>query len=155
MTSEDLFKPIQQQLEAYVMEWQTPETNRFDALLSSDHLFDAVHVLKNSNQFYLIAITGMDQGTDSNTLEVLYHFAMQAIVVTLRVSITHTQATIPSICLIYTYASPFERETSEMFGITFVDAPDTSRLFLPEDWTDGVYPLRKDAQLDGGNDDQK
>jgi Ni,Fe-hydrogenase III component G len=32
----------------------------------------------------------------------------------------------------------------EMFGIVVSGTPDPSRLYLPEDWEEGVYPLRKD-----------
>jgi len=34
-----------------------------------------------------------------------------------------------------------------MLGVTFRGAPDTARLFLPDDWPEGVYPLLKDAVL--------
>jgi membrane-bound hydrogenase subunit beta len=37
-----------------------------------------------------------------------------------------------------------EREKQEFFGITVKDIPDGRRLFLPEDFPQGVYPWRKD-----------
>jgi Ni,Fe-hydrogenase III component G len=33
-----------------------------------------------------------------------------------------------------------------MFGNTVAGTPNTARLFLPDEWPDGVYPLRKDFQ---------
>jgi Ni,Fe-hydrogenase III component G len=75
----------------------------------------------------------------------LYHFCAGAAVVSLRVRVARAAAELPSISPLIVSASVFERETSEMFGVTFLDAPDTRRLFLPDDWPDGVYPLRKDA----------
>ena len=41
---------------------------------------------------------------------------------------------------------PFERELSEMFGVTVVGIPNPERLYLPDDWPEGVYPLRKDFE---------
>ena len=34
-------------------------------------------------------------------------------------------------------------ELIEMFGFVIEDTPDPARLLLPDDWPDGVYPLRK------------
>lgn len=152
MILDTLIKEIQEQLNAYEIAWTTPEPNRLDGRLSSETLLDAVTKLKNVDVFYLVAITGIDDGAESNILEVLYHFSVDAIVVTLRVILDRSQPTMPSLCSIFPYGSPYERETSEMFGITFTSAPDTSRLFLPDDWIDGIYPLRKDAELEGAND---
>lgn len=152
MTSEVVFKHIQEQLKPYVTEWTTPEPNRLDGIVSSEQLLDAVTQLTNVDVFYLVAITGIDDGAESNTLEVLYHFCMDAMVVTLRVTLDRNQPTVPSLCEVFPYASPYERETGEMFGITFISTPDTSRLFLPDDWIEGTYPLRKDAKLEGAID---
>lgn len=150
MTTETLFESIQHKLG---MKWSTPEENRLDGILHPTQLLDAVDVLHTVEGLYLIAITGIDDGAESNSLHVLYHFASGASVITLRVNLDRTAPLIDSICSILPYASPYERETGEMFGITFMDTPDTSRLFLPDDWTDGVYPLRKDTVLEGGNHD--
>lgn len=147
-----MIQSLQAQLAPFLSDWGTPEPNHLAAILSSDTLFDAVDVLHDNHQFYLIAITGIDHGVESNTFEVLYHFGMGANVLTLRVTIDRTQATIPSICAIFPYASPFERETGEMFGITFADTPDTKRLFLPDDWEEGLYPMRKDVEFEGVTD---
>jgi len=37
-----------------------------------------------------------------------------------------------------------EREMRELLGITFEGHPDPRRLLLPDNWPDGVYPLRQD-----------
>ena len=38
-----------------------------------------------------------------------------------------------------------EREIRDMFGLTPVGLPDARRLVLPDDWPEGLHPLRKDA----------
>jgi Ni,Fe-hydrogenase III component G len=50
---------------------------------------------------------------------------------------------LPSICPLIPSATLYERELIEMFGFVIEDTPDPARLLLPDDWPDGVYPLRK------------
>jgi len=39
----------------------------------------------------------------------------------------------------------YEREVRDMFGLQPVGLPDERRLVLPDDWPEGLYPLRKDT----------
>jgi Ni,Fe-hydrogenase III component G len=123
-----------------VNEWQSPEDTRLDALLDTCNLLRAVWRLNNARWGYLAAITGLDSGSD---FEVLYHFCQGQAVLTLRLRCPYDAAAVPSICPTYPYASVFERELMEMFGITVEGTPETSRLFLPDDWPEGLAPLRK------------
>ena len=145
---------LKAQLHSSGIDWQ-PESNCFDIAINGEQLLDAVNVFKKMNSFYLAAITGLDDGVEANTMQVLYHFCNRAVVMTLRVTLERGQSPVSSICAVFPYASPFERETGEMFGITFTDTPDTSRLFLADDWSEGVYPLRKDADLGEVQDDNR
>jgi Ni,Fe-hydrogenase III component G len=137
-----------QLLVAWVQNWQVPEDNRLDAQIMPSNLLPAVQALDEHGWGYLMAITGLDSGAEAGKLEVLYHFCSGSAVLTLRVTTPREQAAVPSICTIVPYASVFERELVEMFGVEVVGTPDPSRLYLPDDWTEGVYPLRKDAKLD-------
>ena len=153
MTQELSLEQLQAQFNIAGIEWLAPEENRFDGIISIEKLLDTVKALKRFNDLYLAAITGMDDGAEKNTLQILYHFCAGVVVVTLRVILPRGAATVPSICGLLPYASPFERETGEMFGITFTGTPDTSRLFLPDDWVEGTYPMRKDAVMEEAHHD--
>ncbi len=131
-------------LAPWAKETTTPSLDRVDVQIDSGSLLDAVRALTESHWGYLSAITGLDLGVEKGEFEVLYHFCASAAILTLRVHISRTEAAIPSVCEVLAYASFFERELSEMLGITVVNTPDPSRLFLPDDWPEGVYPLRKD-----------
>ena len=37
-----------------------------------------------------------------------------------------------------------EREMTELLGINFKGHPDMRRLLLPDEWPEGIYPLRRD-----------
>jgi NADH-quinone oxidoreductase subunit C len=58
---------------------------------------------------------------------------------------------VDSVVSVWPTADWHERETAEMFGITFNNHPDPRKLLLPEEWT--VFPLRKDFPLVGTEED--
>jgi Ni,Fe-hydrogenase III component G len=131
-------------LTPWAKESQKHEPERLDIALAVGDLLPAVKALRDAHWGYLAAITGLDLGPDAGEIEVLYHFCAGAAVVTLRVRTSRAEASVPSVCGVIPSASLFERELSEMLGVTVVNTPDPTRLFLPDDWPDGVYPLRKD-----------
>jgi NADH-quinone oxidoreductase subunit D len=128
-----------------------PEANRLDVTLDPGDLIAAVTTLRDANWGFLTAITGRDNlkagarpaATDA-TLEVLYHFCAGAAIVTLRVPVARDDARVPSLCGVLPAAELFERELSEMFGITLDGAPHADRLLLPDDWPANIFPMRKD-----------
>ena len=79
-------------------------------------------------------------------MEILYHFLIEDInlLISLRVKLQKSKLEIDSISLIFEGANWIEREIHEILGINFRGHPDLRRLLLPDDWPDGVYPLRRD-----------
>ncbi|MFJ3900390.1 NADH-quinone oxidoreductase subunit C [Streptomyces sp. NPDC090025] len=63
----------------------------------------------------------------------------------LRTTVPHAAASLPSAVAVYAGAEWHERETYEMFGITFTDHPHLVHLLLPENFEG--HPLRKDFVL--------
>jgi Ni,Fe-hydrogenase III component G len=126
---------------------QTPEPNRLDVAIEPFDLPAVAATLAEAGWGYLTAITGLDLGDAAEAIEVLYHFCSGAAVLTLRVRTPRASPSMPSICQTVPSASFFERELSEMFGVVVAGTPSPERLFLPDDWPEGVYPLRKDFDL--------
>ncbi len=60
----------------------------------------------------------------------------------LRVQVPADDPTCPTLFDVHPGTEALEREVFDMFGITFTDHPDMSRILMPEDWEG--YPLRKD-----------
>ncbi len=155
-------------LKHYSLAVNTPEANRLDIVIAKEKLLQAAEALESSGWGYLSTITGLDHPASdivkseekqwehvadahgqtgfgyAGSLEVLYHFCSGAAIITLRVLLSHTEPSIPSICSVIPSATLYERELMEMFGIQVEGSPNTEHLLLPDDWPANVYPLRKD-----------
>ncbi len=149
MTSEQALASARELLIPWTAGEKTPEPGRLDLTILPENLLSTVHALEQQPWGFLSAVTGSDPGAQIETLEVLYHFCSGSAVLTLRVPVPRAAATVPSICEVIPSATFFERELAEMLGITVQGTPDPSHLYLPEDWPDQTYPLRKDFQAEG------
>lgn len=143
-TADEALQRARELLATWDPEPAAPEPARLDFRLGAGELLPAVESLTGAHWGYLICITGLDLGPEAGELEALYHFASGPAVITLRVQTPRAAPSLPSICALLPSASLYERELIEMFGFEVENTPDRARLFTPEDWPDGVYPLRKD-----------
>ena len=145
MNTEDILQTAGKLVAEWTKEAETPEPNRLDVLLNKpEDLIPAAAALRVKRLGYLSAITGIDLSQEVGELEVLYHFCTGQAVVTLRVRTPRGAPSVPTLCHLIPSAEPFERELAEMLGVTVVGIPNPERLYLPDDWPEAVYPLRKD-----------
>lgn len=139
--------------EALLSRWMEgaarPQPHRLDLEIASGELLEAVGTLVSARWGYLVAISGVDPGIETDTLWALYHFAEGAAVVTLRVIMPRQTPAVPTIRELIPLAGIYEQELSEVLGITIMGAAPRGRLFLADDWPEGVYPLRKEFQPAG------
>jgi NADH-quinone oxidoreductase subunit C len=63
----------------------------------------------------------------------------------LRVQVPADDCSVPTLFDIHPGTEAMEREVYDMFGISFTDHPDLSRILMPEDWVG--HPLRKDDEI--------
>lgn len=147
MNVEETLRLASRMVSEWAQETHNPEPYRVDGLMASaDDLLNAVIMLRVKRLGYLAAITGLDLGEEAGEIEVLYHFCTGPVVVTLRVRTPRDAPSVPTLSHYIPSAEPFERELSEMFGVEIVGIPNPERLYLPDDWPEGVYPLRKDFE---------
>jgi NADH:ubiquinone oxidoreductase subunit C len=78
-------------------------------------------------------------------IEILYHMAFDKhnMIVTVKVLVKKPELEMPSFTDFMPAAEWIEREIHELLGVNFIGHPRLEKLLLPDDWQEGVYPLRK------------
>lgn len=96
---------------------------------------------------HLSVIGSSDLG---ESIRLVYIFSIQygvvksEYMVTFAVTLPKSDLSIPTISDLIPGAIISEREKQEFLGVKILGIPDGRRLFLPEDFPQGVYPWRKD-----------
>jgi len=100
---------------------------------------------------YLVDITAVEYRDRERPLEVVYSVRSLERRVDLRVKVeldAEADLVVDSVVPLWRGADWLERETFDMFGITFRGHPDLRRILMWETYAEG-YPLRKDFPLRG------
>ena len=101
---------------------------------------------KNPHTYFdqLSCVTGIDNGPEAKTMEVIYHLYSIPFnfSLALKVILPRENPNVPTLSSIWKSANWMERETYDMYGIVFENHPDLRRILMPADWAG--YPLRKD-----------
>lgn len=92
----------------------------------------------------LSCVTGVDNGPDANTIDVVYNLYSIPFDHHLMIKVTVPRETpeVESVCSIWKTANWHEREIYDLFGVGFLNHPDLRRILLPADWEG--HPMRKD-----------
>jgi len=121
--------------------------------VSVDKLHEVCFFLNQDERLYfdyLACISGIDNGPESGTLEVVYHLTSIPYEHNLTLKVETTRqldakvACVPTLSDIWKSANWLERETYDLIGIQFEGHSDLRRILLPNDWQG--FPLRKDYQ---------
>ena len=118
---------------------------------------DAVKALTDDGYTMCVDLTVVDYlafpgrtlppGVDAERFEVVVNFLDIAAGrrIRVRVQVPADDPTLPTLFDIHPGTEAMEREAFDMFGISFTDHPDLSRILMPEDWEG--HPLRKDYEV--------
>ncbi len=94
-------------------------------------------------------ITAVDWAKRKNRFTVVYHiFSLKnKFRLCLKANVDEEDCKIDTVTSVWKTANWHERETFDMYGITFNNHPDLRRMYMPEDFE--YHPLRKDFPLMG------
>jgi NADH-quinone oxidoreductase subunit C len=110
---------------------------------------DAVkRLVEEKGMTHISTITGVDTGKE---IEILAHLFGRGVELTVTTAISREDPRIESITDILPGAAFYEREIYDLLGVRFEGHPNLKRVLLPDDWPEGVYPLRKDFKPGSSN----
>jgi NADH-quinone oxidoreductase subunit C len=117
--------------------------------IEANDLLAVAKTLYEHPQLYfdsLSCLTGIDNGKEAGTMEVMYHFYSIPFHyrLALKVVLPRDKPAIESLSHLWRAANWQEREVFDMYGIHFSNHPDLRRILMPADWEG--FPLRKDYQ---------
>jgi NADH-quinone oxidoreductase subunit C len=115
--------------------------------VESKDLINTAIYLSNIGYDWFQFATGVDDGEN---IEMVYHIEKSAgkdknsKSVFIKTKVSKADCMVDSLVAIWPAANWHERETFDLFGVTFLGHPNIKRIFMPDDWEG--YPLRKDYE---------
>ena len=143
MTREEVLAKIKDGLGSKVVNWFEKNPRRIYVEVKPADVPAATRLVhKDLGARFQIA-SGIDT---PDAMEIIYHWAFDShdVVVNVVTKLDRDKPEIDSVAHICQGIEWIEREMWELLGITFRNHPDMRPLLLPEDWPEGVYPLRRD-----------
>ncbi|MEO8398335.1 MAG: NADH-quinone oxidoreductase subunit C [Ignavibacteriaceae bacterium] len=94
-------------------------------------------------------VTAIDWAKRQNRFTMVYHIYsfINKFRLRLKADVDESDCKIDSVTSVWKTANWHERETFDMYGISFNNHPDLRRMYMPEDFE--YHPLRKDFPLMG------
>ena len=121
------------------------EKKTFMAIVDRGSVIKALELVNKicGGEVHFTSINGADLGEDYIELTYFMWLLPQKIRVAIRTRVPKSDLRIQSAVSVMPATILYEREVHEMLGVVFEGHPKLERLFLPEDWPEGVYPLRR------------
>ena len=112
--------------------------------VNADAHRDVLKVLLNADEKTAVsAISGLDLGVN---LGVFYHIRTSNAIITIQAEVPKEKPKIATITDLVPGAAFHEMEVADLLGVVFEGHPCPGRFVLPDNWPQGVYPLRKDIK---------
>ncbi len=116
-------------------------------IIKQESIHEVCELLHANEKTYfdqLSCLTGLDNGEEKGTMEVIYNLYSipYNLHLMLKVEIARDNPSIDTVSDIWKTADWHEREAYDMLGICFNNHPDLRRILMPDDWEG--FPLKRD-----------
>jgi NADH-quinone oxidoreductase subunit C len=137
----------------------TESAGQIAAIVPKEKILEVCNYLKKTPDLgfdFLSFVGGVDKYPASPRFEMVYQLYSVKHNHRFRIKAqleepTQGLASMDSVVPVWPTADWHERETAEMYGVTFKNHPDPRKLLTPDNWK--VYPLRKDFPVLGTDED--
>lgn len=118
-------------------------------VIDSTKVNEVMALLKDDESSFcdlLSCLTAIDNGSEANTMEVIYNLYSIPLEHSIMVKtiISREKPEIESVSHLWKTADWHEREAYDLFGIAFKNHPDLRRILMPADWEG--HPMLKDYE---------
>ena len=140
---------LKENLRDKIKKLEIPNKKRIYITVEKEDIESAVDTVFNKMGARYIIVTGID---NFHNFELLYHFSFDkegGVITSLRVFLDKEKAEIETLSDLIPGIAWIEREIWELLGINFAGHPNLTHLLLRNDWPEGIYPLRKEAEENG------
>jgi len=149
LSEEEVIKAISENFGELVVESKVLRPKKVSITVKPEGLVSIATFLRDSLGFdHPLGAGAIDYPAENKIQMVYYIWSMnRRMLIMLRADTPRDNPRLPTLSSVWDQMNLHEREAWEMFGIVFEGHPRLEHLLLPEDWEEGVYPLRKDYKL--------
>jgi NADH:ubiquinone oxidoreductase subunit C len=147
-----LIQKIREQFPGLVKEARVVRRSRPEIVVAPEKIIEVALFLRDHLGFdHANGVSGVDYNREAR-FEVVYHTSSlenketRDQVLAVKENLPRNAPKAVSLVPVWPGVENFERETFEMFGITFDGHPRLEKLFLTDNW-DGPPPLRKEVRF--------
>lgn len=147
-----LIQKIREQFPGLVKEARVVRRSRPEIVVAPEKIVEVALFLRDQLGFdHANGVSGVDYNREAR-FEVVYHTSSlenketRDLVLAVKENLPRNMPKAVSLVPVWPGVENFERETFEMFGITFDGHPRLEKLFLTDNW-DGPPPLRKEVRF--------
>ena len=150
MTSAQVVNELKHRLGAALRAVEEPVAGTLHLTVDRGVILPVCRHLREDLGARFIMSVGTDHQPRNGCMSVTHIFSRdeQKQFICLRADVPESEAEVEAITPVVPGANWAEREFQDMVGVKAKGHPDPRRLVVPDDWPEGVYPLRKDFPYD-------
>ena len=138
-----IIEKLRESFTSDILEISVKNEKRMIVSIRPDSIVNVADYLFRTEGFRFIIATALQS---KRGFEIYYHFSKDDIglVLNIHVILDKDNPQIESLSNMFNASNWIEREIHELFGINFLNHPNQEKLISEGNWSEGVYPMRKE-----------